>query len=93
MGGAGFAGPPLGSNRDLIADRQATDTLAGGGEDRVAECQREGRDAGLANTHSRARRFAYKVADPVAGRDTDSSPGVTHEPSVSCRQQTPWYDG
>src|SRR6266581_6604102 len=36
---------------------------------------------------------AYRVAYPVAGRDTDRSPGVTHESSVSCRQQTPWYDG
>src|SRR6516164_3381916 len=40
--GAGFAGPPSGSSRDLIADRQATDTLAGGGEDRVAKGRREG---------------------------------------------------
>ena len=31
--GAGFAGPHLGSNREPIADRQATETLAGGGED------------------------------------------------------------
>src|SRR5258707_15024448 len=36
---------------------------------------------------------AYRVAYPVGGRDTDRSPGVTHESSVSCRQQTPWYDG
>ena len=36
---------------------------------------------------------AYRVAYPVGGRDIDRSPGVTHESSVSCRQQTPWYDG
>src|SRR4029077_9921648 len=34
--------------------------------------------------------FAYRVAYPVY---TDRSPGVTHESSVSCRQQTPWCDG
>ena len=36
---------------------------------------------------------AYRVAFPVAGRNTGRSPGVTHESSVSCRQQTPWCDG
>ena len=37
--------------------------------------------------------FAYRVAYPVLNQDTDRSPGVTHESSVSCRQQTPWCDG
>src|ERR1700690_3611263 len=38
-------------------------------------------------------RFAYRVAYPALGRDCCRSPGVTHESSVSCRQQTPWCDG
>src|ERR1019366_22126 len=37
--------------------------------------------------------FAYRVAYLVQNQDTGRSPGVTHESSVSCRQQTPWYDG
>src|ERR1700751_1724450 len=36
--------------------------------------------------------FAYRVAYLVRNRDTGRSPGVTHESSVSCRQQTPWCD-
>jgi len=37
--------------------------------------------------------LSYRVAYPARRRDCSRSPGVTHESSVSCRQQTPWYDG
>src|SRR5258708_37602687 len=37
--------------------------------------------------------FAYRVAYLAYNQDTDRSPGVTHESSVSLRQQTPWCDG
>jgi hypothetical protein len=37
--------------------------------------------------------LAYRVAYPALARDQCRSPGVTHESSVSCRQQTPWCDG
>src|SRR5262245_42893179 len=59
--GPGSPAPPS-SNRELIADRQATDTLAGGREDRVTERRREGRDAGLADT---ARGHVDSVLDDV----------------------------
>src|SRR6202008_459602 len=56
------------SNRDPIADRQATDTLAGGGEDRIAECRREGWDAGLANTAGGHVDSVFDDMHPGLGR-------------------------
>jgi hypothetical protein len=40
-----------------------------------------------------APRFLQGCLPGLVGRDLCRSPGVTHESSVSCRQQTPWFDG